>query len=116
MKVTELTCINCPLGCQLTASVENGKVISVTGNTCLRGVKYAETEVVSPKRTVTSTIKAGHGRISVKTVPEVPKDMVFRVMDEIHSLNATPPVRIGDVIIHDIASTGCDLVATSEMS
>ena len=33
----ELICINCPMGCMLTAEVENGEVISVTGNTCPRG-------------------------------------------------------------------------------
>ena len=29
----ELICINCPMGCALTAEVENGEVISVSGNT-----------------------------------------------------------------------------------
>ena len=33
----ELTCIRCPMGCRVTAQVENGAVVSVTGNTCRRG-------------------------------------------------------------------------------
>ena len=114
MEISELTCINCPLGCQLKVSVDNGKVISVTGNTCQRGKKYAETEVISPKRTVTSTVKAGEKRVAVKTVPEIPKEMIFDVMREIHKVNITGPIKIGDVIVHNIASSGSDLVATSE--
>ena len=44
----ELICIGCPMGCQLTAEVENGAVTSVTGNTCPRGDAYARRECVAP--------------------------------------------------------------------
>lgn len=114
MTVRNLTCINCPLGCQLKVSLEGNEVISVEGNTCARGKRYAENEVMAPKRTVTSTVKAGDGRVSVKTVPEIPKDMIFQVMDVIHMTMAVPPVHIGDVLVKDIAGTGSDLVAASE--
>ena len=33
----ELTCIGCPMGCQLTAVVEGNEVVSVEGNTCAKG-------------------------------------------------------------------------------
>ena len=52
----ELICIGCPMGCQLTAEVENGAVTSVTGNTCPRGDAYARRECVAPVRTVTGTV------------------------------------------------------------
>ena len=32
-----LNCINCPLSCELTATVEDGAVTNVTGNFCPRG-------------------------------------------------------------------------------
>lgn len=110
----ELTCINCPLGCQMTATIENGVVIEVSGNTCPRGKKYAERECVAPVRTVTSTVPVeGGGRVSVKTVPEIPKDMIFPVMEEIRRFTASRPVKIGDVLIGDILGTGSKLVASS---
>ncbi len=115
MKEIELTCINCPLGCQMVATLEDGKVIKVVGNTCPRGKRYAENEVVAPKRVVTSTVSAGKERLCVKTVPEIPKDKIFDVMDVIHSVTVTPPVSIGDVIVPNIAGTGSDLVASSEI-
>ena len=55
MEVRELTCVACPMGCQMTASIDNGVVVSVTGNTCPRGKKYAETECTHPVRPLTTT-------------------------------------------------------------
>ena len=34
MEKRELTCIGCPLGCQITVTMENGEVTDVQGNTC----------------------------------------------------------------------------------
>ena len=36
MNQRQLTCIGCPMGCQLTATLEGGVVTAVTGNTCIR--------------------------------------------------------------------------------
>ena len=41
MNIRELTCIGCPMGCQLRATLEDGVVTAVTGNTCPRGDAYA---------------------------------------------------------------------------
>ena len=32
-----ITCINCPVGCRMTVTLENGAFVSVSGNTCKRG-------------------------------------------------------------------------------
>ena len=34
MEKKELTCIGCPMGCQITVELETGEIKSVTGNTC----------------------------------------------------------------------------------
>ena len=52
----ELICIGCPMGCRLTAEIEDGAVTHVTGNTCRRGEEYAKKECVAPMRTVTGTV------------------------------------------------------------
>ena len=54
MNIRELTCIGCPMGCQLRATLEDGVVTAVTGNTCPRGDAYARKECVHPERTVTT--------------------------------------------------------------
>ena len=73
-----LTCIVCPLGCDLTVELADGKVLSVSGNTCPRGKKYAETECIAPMRTVTSTVRCDDGSlVSVKTDSPIPKEKMF---------------------------------------
>ena len=34
-----LTCIVCPMGCQLSVTVDQGKVSAVFGNSCPRGAE-----------------------------------------------------------------------------
>ena len=116
MTKTELTCINCPIGCFLTAYLENGEVVKVEGNTCPRGDRYARQEVVNPVRTVTSSVEvigSEKKRVSVKTVPEIPKDKIFDVMEVIKNKKALHPVKIGDILVERIAGTESKLIATS---
>ena len=44
----QFTCIVCPNGCEIEAEVENGQVISVTGQTCPRGEQYVRQELTAP--------------------------------------------------------------------
>ena len=108
---TTLTCIECPIGCQIEVVVEKGKAVSVTGNGCLRGKIYAENEVVCPKRVVTSTVRATDGTlVPVKTAEPIKKSEIFNVMKKINAATCALPVKIGDVIIEDV-SDGVALVA-----
>ena len=45
MEEKNLICINCPLGCPLTVTLEGGEVKTVSGNTCPRGEAYARKEL-----------------------------------------------------------------------
>lgn len=56
MEQKELTCIGCPMGCNITVFVENGRVENISGNHCKIGEEYARSEVTNPVRTLTSTI------------------------------------------------------------
>ena len=110
----ELTCIRCPIGCQLKVLIEKDQ-ISVTGNTCSRGKEYGIKEVTNPTRVVTSSIRIDDGMfpiVSVKTNKDIPKDMVFPAMEEIHHTSVSAPVHIGDILISNVANTGSDIVAT----
>ena len=61
MSIRELTCIGCPMGCQLTAVMDGSRVTEVTGNTCPRGDAYARKECTHPARTVTGTVRVTGG-------------------------------------------------------
>ena len=114
MEEHNLTCIRCPMGCQLLVTVDGGEV-TVTGNTCPRGADYGRQEVTAPVRTVTSTVPVTGGEIpvvSVKTAGDVPKDKVSDVMRDIRSASVSAPVKIGDVIVRNAGGTGIDVIAT----
>ena len=115
MEQRELTCINCPLGCQLTVTLENGAVAAVAGNGCPRGDRYARDEVCHPVRMLTSTVPVRGGAlrlVSVKTAAPIPKERIFAAMAEIHRLAFDAPVQAGQVLCPDLAGTGVPLVAT----
>ena len=115
METKEMICINCPMGCPLTVTID-GDNISVTGNTCPRGEAYAKDEVTHPTRIVTSTIRVlGAERVSCKTERAIPKDKIFDVMKEIKNTKVAMPITIGDVLIKDVCGTGVNVIATKNI-
>ncbi len=110
----ELTCIVCPVGCSLCAEIEDGKVILVTGNTCPRGKVYAETECISPVRTITTTVRCKDGSIlPVKTKNPIPKGKIFEAMEIINKACPVLPISAGSVIIEDVF--GSPVIAVSSI-
>lgn len=109
----ELICIGCPMGCVLKAEMK-GEEITVSGNNCKRGEKYARNEILHPVRSVTSTVKVLGGtipRLPVRTAGEIPKEKIFDCMAEIKRIRVNAPIRIGDLIIENCAGTGIDIIA-----
>lgn len=116
-KNCQVVCIGCPLGCVVTAKKMKNGTLEISGNTCPKGEAYARNEFTEPVRMVTSLIRVVHGThhvVSVKTSAEIPKDKIFSCMKEIKEAVVEAPVRVGDVLISNVADSGVDLVATSE--
>ena len=109
----ELTCIICPQGCNIKVSIENGVVTKIDGNTCKRGYDYAFSEVTNPVRTITSTIKLENGGIiPVKTDKPIPKELIFKCMEETNKKVVKLPIKTGDILIENILETGSNIIAT----
>lgn len=118
IKNVNLTCIGCPLGCSITVSMQDDEIVSVTGNTCPRGDAYARKEVTSPTRIVTTTVRvsgASSPVVSCKTKSDIPKSMIFDVIDALKEITVTAPIKIGDTLVKDVAGTGVDIVATQNV-
>lgn len=114
MSTRELTCIGCPLGCALTVEMDGNEVVNVTGHTCPRGKAYAEKEVTNPTRIVTSTVRVSGGAspmVNVKTESDIPKDKIFACVDALKGIEIAAPVKIGDVVLADVAGTGVNVIA-----
>lgn len=115
MEKRNLICIGCPLGCPLVVEIAENQVVGVTGHTCKRGEDYARKEVSNPTRIVTSTVMVTGGSVdmvSVKTKADIPKAKIFECVKALKNVTVQAPVRIGDVIVADVAGTGVDIVAT----
>lgn len=107
------------MGCELTVTLEGGKFVSVTGNTCPRGAKYAEDEVTAPKRMLTSTVRIKGGFLPLlpvvsKTV--MPKGKVLEAAQALRSVEVQAPVKAGDVVVANILNTGVDIIASRNMA
>ncbi len=109
----ELTCIACPFGCRLTAMWQDEKEIFITGNRCGRGIEYGKSEIVSPVRVVTATVRINSGKVSrlpVITGSPVKKQDVDKLLNKLYSMVVEAPVRRGDVILK-FDEAGTDVVA-----
>ena len=109
MEKRKLTCIGCPMGCQVEVELDGSEVQTVTGNHCKRGDAYARKEVTNPTRIVTTTVRlAGGGVVPVKTKEDIPKEIG-------DVIGYTTGERL-DHFIHDIVTTssGIDDIRMSE--
>lgn len=114
MSERRMTCIECPVGCEMSVKVEDGKAVFIQGNACPRGKRYAEQEAVCPMRIVTSTVRAENGTlIPVKTSRAIKKENIFPVMEKINRVRCKLPVKIGQILYENI-SDGADLIVTGE--
>ena len=118
MRKKELICIGCPMGCPIVVEMEDGKVLSVTGNTCPRGESYARKEVTNPTRIVTTTVRVDGGKvpmINVKTERDIPKDKIFECIAALRGVTMKAPVHIGDIILENVADTVVNIVAAGNV-
>jgi len=116
--IKKLTCIECPKSCILSAEVESGKIVKVTGNLCPKGITYAKSEIENPMRILTSTVPAKG--LSLKMVPvrtdrPIPKSNLLVAMQEMRKLRISKPVDIGEVIVPNFLGLGVNLIAAREV-
>lgn len=114
METREITCISCPLGCELSVEIK-GDAINVSGNRCPRGLEYAINEIKDPRRVVTSNVRVTGGKYplaSVKTTGAIPKDKIFDLIEKLKGITLTAPVNIGQIIFSNLFDTGIDVVIT----
>jgi len=49
--------------------------------------------------------------VNVKTESDIPKDKIFACVDALRGVEIAAPVKIGDVVLADVAGTGVNVVA-----
>ncbi len=118
METNLVTCVICPKGCSISVGwvEENGeKVIKeVKGNSCKRGLSYASSEVVHPVRVLSSTVRIKNSHLNllpVRSASPLPRELMFEAMKTIKNTVVNGPVKMGDVIIKNVADSGIDMIA-----
>ncbi len=113
----KMICISCPKGCELDVETV-GDEVKVTGNACPRGEVYGRAELVNPTRMVTGLVRVAGMRkpLPVKTKTVIPKGKINDVLFALAQTTVQLPVKIGDVIIPNVAETGVDVVATTNLA
>lgn len=109
----KITCIMCPMGCEMEVNQKDEK-FTVTGNSCIRGERYARSELTAPSRMVTALLNTKQGVVAVKTTNLVPKDKVFAVLDEISKLQLDKATLNQTVIKNVIGLDNTNVVVTRE--
>lgn len=118
VETKQLNCINCPMGCLLTVTLEDGKVVKVEGNTCPRGETYAHQELTDPQRMLTSTVRVEGGVLPLLPVVSkstLPKGRIMDCAEALRSVAVQAPVKTGDVIVSNILGLGVDIIASRDM-
>lgn len=109
------TCIICPNGCEIDATVRDGQIETIDGALCPRGKDYVNQELTDPQRNIASSIPV-HGGVlplaSVRLTNPIPKNEIFRAMDEIKKLSAQAPVESGTVMLSHILGYDSDVIIT----
>jgi CxxC motif-containing protein len=117
----ELICVICPIGCQLQAEIQEGQepaVTDVTGNLCDKGPEWARQEIVNPMRTIASSVLVEQGDfplVSVRTDSPISLKSIFHVMREIKAVKLKAPVKIGEIVIKNVAGLPCNIIATRDV-
>ncbi len=115
MENKELVCVNCPMGCHINVEMDGKEIISIFGNRCPRGEKYARQESIEPMRILTTTIKVEDGIyrvLPVITSSEIPLAIMEDAMDELRKVCVKAPVRENQVILENLCNTGVSVIAS----
>jgi len=113
----QITCITCPIGCHIIIDTVDGEYVFY-GNRCVRGEKFARTEMTAPVRSLATTVRTVFPHmpvLPVKTSGEVPKEKITAIIRELAKITIKENIGIGETVAANILGTGCDIIATSDM-
>jgi CxxC motif-containing protein len=115
-------CVVCPRGCALEVEVEAGRgasrVLALRGNGCKRGEDYARSEVVDPRRSLTSTVRVlglGRRRLPVRSSASLPLGRLAEAARALDGVTITKPTACGEVVVSDLLGLGVDIIATDSI-
>ena len=117
-EIKKLICISCPKGCTLEVTVDGDTVVKVNGESCKKGVDYADREISDPRRMIASTVRVKNGfhpLVPVYSLSPVPKPLIKDVLAELRKVELTAPVEQGTVVVENVLGTGVNIIVSRDM-
>lgn len=117
-KDKKITCIVCPIGCKILVDLDGKQIKNLEGNKCKQGIDYAINEALDPRRMLTSSIFVIGGNwplVSIKSSQPVPRDKVNQVLKEIKKIKVKAPIKLGQIILTNVANTNINIIATKSI-
>lgn len=116
MKENTIICTVCPLSCRVQVLGDEESIQSVRGHNCSRGERFARDEFICPMRILTTTVRlknASEPLLAVRSAQPIPKKQLFNCMQTLRKAVFAAPIEAHEILIHNIADTGVDIVASS---
>lgn len=113
-----LTCILCPLGCDLDVTLDGTDILVLDGAGCPRGRGFVESEVRDPRRIVTTSVKVHDGQLplaSVRLTQPIPLDQIPAAMARLQSISLAAPVHPGQIVDPDLLGLGSAVMVTKRV-
>ena len=114
----KISCIICPLSCEITVLIDKMNNYEVLGSKCDRGKEYAISEITNPVRFVTYSVKVLNGDIplvSLRTEKPIPKDKIFDCIKSLSKMELFAPLEIGQIIKKNVVCTGINVITTRKI-
>jgi CxxC motif-containing protein len=114
----EFTCIICPNGCEIEATIDGASITSLEGALCKRGKEYVQQELVSPQRNISTSVLVEGGVLplaSVRLTRAIPKERIFDVMNEIKKIRLKAPVKMNQVVLENVLNLNSDVIVTKNV-
>ena len=113
----DIRCIICPTGCLVHVENVNGELI-IEGHSCKRGEEYGREEFISPKRTLTTTMRVENGflpLIPVRSEKPIPKDKLEETLKEIAKTITQAPIKMGDILLENVLGLYINIIASRDL-
>jgi CxxC motif-containing protein len=89
--------------------------VSVEGNTCPKGLEFAEKEVKDPERILTTSIRVIEGDlplVSVRSDAQVKKHEILTIVNELKNIYVKAPIKEGQLLEKQCGVNRVNIIAT----
>lgn len=117
--IQEYTCIICPNGCEIEATIDGKTILEIEGATCSKGKEYVQQELINPQRNIATSVLVEGGSLplaSVRLTKPIPKNRIFDVMKEIKKVKLVAPVKANQVVIENVLNLYSDVIVTKNVN